>query len=876
MRALKFPRIMEFIPILLPRHFHNLLNLEHPENWFRNLEEILNTCPWKLGFSRIIYRELKLIGCEATWLAFCQCEFLLQNMSDLEKNALITYNKLKQICREYGHTYVKEDELTFKLSGKISFQDVWFSLKFLKDIGVVTNEKECIFLSDLYEAERDVASLVHDLMTSPSWNLTVDVKEVLASMETRKSDHAEGDDAVNTSKPQEEKLENDGHALDMHNHSSQVFHSVENEIDFEKPNQVQLDQDQVAALKMICFNAVTVVSGKGGCGKTTIVSHLFKYVEQMEATEVWKACEDFEQDLDAPDEWNTFVHQSEWNNHKGIEVLLTAPTGKAASLLREKTCLAAYTLHQVKYNFYSWQRANTKMEKKIPWKFSSVKVLVVDEGSLVCIAVFRSVLNLLRKHARLVKLIILGDVRQLPSIEPGNLLMDLFETLKSRNCALELKTNHRAESQLIIDNAARISRRQFPKFDAELTISDGLTNSIPDQNKRFIFVRLPEDNSHSQSSQRNYCSHLYSAVSTLLNGAEELKTPKTSQFIAFRKLDCEVINECCCSFYSGHLPRDHNNRFIFQKDDKICCTRNAYLSDLLPQNSDSLQNEDLELEHARDLDAFYYSKISKKSHDSVNDTRLCNGEIFYITNDVQNEKGRFLTINNMAGLEVTVDFKKLVNFCRIRHAWARTIHTFQGSEEDTIVYVIGKAGRQHWQHVYTAITRGRSRVYVIAEESQLRKAVKQNTSPRQTRLKHFLQRKLADSYTFPTEVSSPSKSHGQSKGHSSQPSAAPLDPIMPGIARNSIIKTHGSVDKDVTLITNRGKKLVSFEETDDEEDLLELRGTKRSTTNDFESPNKLLLVEQTSPLVSARLQNMTLKSLTPKQLFKTSVSEETK
>ncbi|XP_027709959.1 DNA helicase B isoform X2 [Vombatus ursinus] len=539
------------------------------------------------------------------------------------------------------------------------------------------------------------------------------------------------------------------------------------------------------------------------------------------------------------------------------------------------TCPWKLGFSRVKYSFYSWQRTNQKLEDKIPWKFSSVKVLVVDEGSLVCIAVFRSVLNLLRKHARLVKLIILGDIRQLPSIEPGNLLMDLFETLRSRNCAVELKTNHRAESQLIVDNAARISRRQFPKFDAELTISDGLADSIPDQNKRFIFVRLPEDSSHSQSSQRNYCSYLYSAVKTLLNGAVELKKPKTSQFIAFRKQDCDIINECCCSFYSGHLTKNHKNRLVFQKDDKICCTRNAYLSDLLPENSNSLQNENLELGHDGDVDASYHGKKSKKSHGSESDIRLCNGEIFYITDDVQNENGRFLTINNLAGLEVTVDFKKLVNFCHIRHAWARTIHTFQGSEEDTVVYVIGKAGRQHWQHVYTAITRGRSRVYVIAEESQLRKAVKQSSFPRNTRLRHFLQRNFAYSCTFPTEGSFPSKSHGQSKGHSSQPSATPLDPNIPGTFANSFIKTCDSVDEDVTLITNRGEKMVSFEETDEEEDSLELRGTKRSTINDFESPNKLLLVEPTSPFVSARLQNMTLNSLTPKQLFKTTVSEGT-
>lgn len=45
--------------------------------------------------------------------------------------------------------------------------------------------------------------------------------------------------------------------------------------------------------------------------------------------------------------------------------------------------------------------------------------------------------------------------------------------------------------------------------------------------------------------------------------------------------------------------------------------------------------------------------------------------------DVTIGKRRYLTIDNMAGLEVTVDFGKLMQNCHIRHAWARTIHTFQ-------------------------------------------------------------------------------------------------------------------------------------------------------------------------------------------------------
>lgn len=46
-----------------------------------------------------------------------------------------------------------------------------------------------------------------------------------------------------------------------------------------------------------------------------------------------------------------------------------------------------------------------------------------------------------------------GDVRQLPSIEPGNTLYDLFEGLRKVRWAIEMRTNHRAESELIVRNA---------------------------------------------------------------------------------------------------------------------------------------------------------------------------------------------------------------------------------------------------------------------------------------------------------------------------------------------------------------------------------------------------------------------------------------
>lgn len=271
-------------------------------------------------------------------------------MTDLEKNALIIYSKLKQICREHGHTYVEEGDLTSQLSDLMSFHDVWQSLKFLKDIEVVTYKKACVFPYDLYQAERDIASLVGDLMMRPPWRLHVDVKKVLATIHTRKPENSRSDDTMNESKPDETRLETSLDILNTQVSGDHIWDNGENEDDAEI-SEDQLDQDQVAALEMVCSNAVTVISGKGGCGKTTIVSHLFKQVELLEEREVKKASEDFEQDQDVPEEWITFTEQNLLKADKAIEVLLTAPTGKAAGLLRQKTGFSAYTLCQVKKNF---------------------------------------------------------------------------------------------------------------------------------------------------------------------------------------------------------------------------------------------------------------------------------------------------------------------------------------------------------------------------------------------------------------------------------------------------------------------------------------------------------------------------------------------
>lgn len=297
---------------------------------------------------KITYRELNLSYCEATWDAFRQCEHLLRKIPDLQKNALILYNKLKKRCREMGHTYEDQDELTRFVSEDMSIEGAWQSLEFLKDENIVIREKTLVFLPHLYKSEKDIAMCIGDLLSKCSWQLDVDVRKIL-----------------NASEMSREVVDSKTHGIQAHEvehlkEDNPDYHHCENQFPEREvastsgtQSKAEVDLDQVIAIEKICSNPVTIISGKGGCGKSTIVSSLFRHLKQIEK-EVEAASKDFEEDLDVSEEWDTFDRHWESEDtctKNPLNVLFTAPTGRAASLLSEKTKLPAYTLHQVRIFF---------------------------------------------------------------------------------------------------------------------------------------------------------------------------------------------------------------------------------------------------------------------------------------------------------------------------------------------------------------------------------------------------------------------------------------------------------------------------------------------------------------------------------------------
>ncbi len=72
-------------------------------------------------------------------------------------------------------------------------------------------------------------------------------------------------------------------------------------------------------------------------------------------------------------------------------------------------------------------------------------------------------------------------------------------------------------------------------------------------------------------------------------------------------------------------------------------------------------------------------------------------------------------ISNAAGVSDCCHVPCQQRYCKPAHAWALTIHKFQGSESDCVVYGVSDSGYETWQHVYTAITRAKKRVIIVGE-----------------------------------------------------------------------------------------------------------------------------------------------------------------
>jgi exodeoxyribonuclease V alpha subunit len=194
----------------------------------------------------------------------------------------------------------------------------------------------------------------------------------------------------------------------------------------ERRHDITFDQRQREAIIHAILQPVTILTGGPGTGKTLCVNGIIELADEL-----------------------------------GLTYVLCAPTGRAAKRLAELTQREAKTIHRLlEYDPIS---GFFRREEDAPIEAS---LIIVDEVSMVDIQLFDALLAATRPESQLV---LVGDVDQLPSVGPGQVLRDLIESKKISTVRLNTIFRQAEESTIII-NSHRINQGESPEFSKDFQI----------------------------------------------------------------------------------------------------------------------------------------------------------------------------------------------------------------------------------------------------------------------------------------------------------------------------------------------------------------------------------------------------------------------
>ncbi len=394
-----------------------------------------------------------------------------------------------------------------------------------------------------------------------------------------------------------------------------------------------LSPSQREAVKTMLRHKVTIITGGPGVGKTTLVNTLLKILQAKE-----------------------------------VQVLLCAPTGRAAKRMTETTGIEAKTVHRLlEFDPSAFQ---FKRDQENPL---DTDLLVIDEASMMDISLMNQLLRAVPNDAAL---LIVGDVDQLPSVGPGAVLADLIESGALATVRLT-EIFRQAQSSRIIVNAHRINQGELPIVARKGEVSDFYlieADSPEDIAAKLLYTvteRIPD----------KFGFHPIEDIQVL--------TPMNRGGLGVRSINIELQQRL-----NGNAePKIEKYGTTYAPGDKVIQRVNNY-----------------------DKDVF-------------------NGDI-----------GRITSIDLEQSV-ATIDFdNRPVNYGldeldELSLAYAASIHKSQGSEYPVVVIPLAM---QHYMLLernlfYTAVTRGKKLVVVIAESKALRIAVKNRKSQRRiTRLSERL------------------------------------------------------------------------------------------------------------------------------------------
>lgn len=408
--------------------------------------------------------------------------------------------------------------------------------------------------------------------------------------------------------------------------------------DIERDEKIKFGQKQISAIKSSIQNGVCVITGGPGTGKTTIINAIIKIMEL-----------------------------------EGKQVVLGAPTGRAAKRITETTNREAKTIHRLLEISFANEESGFNRDEDTPLDCDCI---IIDEVSMIDIILMSQLLKAIRMGTRL---ILVGDVDQLPSVGPGNVLKDIINSEVIKVLSLD-EIFRQGEESMIILNAHLVNKGQNPL--------------VNEKDKDFFFIK-------SKSSNE--------ILKTITNLCKE-RLPK---------------------FYGFHPLKDIQVLSPMRKGDLGVVRLNADLQSVLNPKADNKKERRFQDEVFREGDKVMqvknnYSiewKFIKNKGLVEEGTGVFNGDFGYI--EKIDEEDGILEVLFEDGKLVKYEFKEADE---LKLAYATTIHKSQGSEFPAVIIPAwsGPPMLLTRNLFYTAITRARDLVVLVGEERYITQMIRNN------------------------------------------------------------------------------------------------------------------------------------------------------
>jgi helicase, recD/traA family len=498
-----------------------------------------------------------------------------------------------------------------------------------------SNGHTYLLYEDLYEESKRLLGISEAEFESDIYELTIERKIVLKEVK--------GERRVYNNNLYYMELTVARKLLDLNAKSENNYKVMEAKVkEVEAKTGIKLGDLQRKAVYEAVESGLVIITGGPGTGKTTTINAIIKLFEMQ-----------------------------------NMEILLAAPTGRAAKRMTETTGMEAQTIHRLlELNGNPEEGGSMRFERN-ELNPLEADVIIIDEMSMVDIYLMYSLLKAVTVGTRL---ILVGDVNQLPSVGPGKVLKDIISSEKFNVVRLSEIFRQAAESD-IITNAHKINAGQSIRLD--------------NKSKDFFMLSM----SSSIQIQRALVSLIAEKLPPYVDATKydiQVLTPSRKG-----ELGVENLNKILQQYINPPASNKREKQWgevIFRENDKVMQIKNDYQME--------------------------WKIVTPKGLTIKEGSGVFNGDC-----------GIIREINEFAGT-VTVEFDegKLVEYTgatleELELAYAITIHKSQGSEYPAVIIPLLNAPRPLLNRnlLYTAVTRARKCVTIVGSENSVNEMI-QNES----------------------------------------------------------------------------------------------------------------------------------------------------